>query len=295
MSIQTGLAENIEFVDENGDSIQDLFGSYASASFTIDESVRREGTIGNDGKASQVADGPVENNATIECKPETLEILKIMGDYDSAAGEITFPATLPKHQNLRGQFTDSHRFNFSNFKVGGFTITSELDDSVFIEFDPIQAETGEIEENTVDVATVKGDGLQWTDSVVKVEGSQFGKVESVTSTLDRNTNPEHVLGEGREPAEITEGEFNIEISFVVKVEDASSWETLLDDTTYPLQVQDKRGDVSEISLDFGAGNGELVVENGKAEINSFDETEEKDTRTVELTFPAAENIKVRGL
>jgi len=69
----------------------------------------------------------------------------------------------------------------------------------------------------------------------------------------------------------------------------------LDDTTYPLTVSDSRSDESEISFDFGDGNGELVVENGKFEINTFDADEDKnDVRTVELQV-FAENIKVRNL
>lgn len=294
MTTQSGLAENIEFVDETGASIQDLFGSYSSASFEISESTRREGTIGNDGKPSEIADGPVENIATIECKPETLEILKIMGDYNDTDGEITFPAQLPEHQALNGQFTSGKRFHFENFKVGGFTLTSELDESVLIEFTPIHAKTGEIQQQTVDVDTVKCQALQWTDTVVKINGTQFGLTESVQSTLDRNPDPEHGLGTGREPEEITEGQFDISLSMVLKVQDAKAWEKLLDDTTYPLQVQDQRSPVNELSIDFGAGNGELVVTEGKAEIDTFDMDEEKDTRTIELTFEASD-IEVRNL
>lgn len=295
MTIESGLSENIKFVDDTSTEIQDLFGAYSSASFLINENSRREGTIGNDGKASEIADGPVTNEASIECKPETLEILKVMGTFDSGAGTITFDTLLPKHDLLEGQFTDSKSFKFENFKVGGFTITSELDSSVLIEFDPIRAETGSIVDSTVDVSAVTGTALQWVDTTVKIDGTQFGITESVTSTLDRNVNSEHGLGSGREPEEIVEGEFNIEISLVVKVEDAEPWEKLLDDTTYPLTVSDSRSDVSEISIDFGTGNGELVIENGKAQIEPFEFDEDKDTRTVELTFPAAENIKVRGL
>ena len=292
--VEKGLSENLEFVDENGDSIQNLFGAYASASFQINESTRREGTIGNDGKPTAILDGPVENQATIECKPETLEILKIMGSYDSNAGEITFPATLPQHNELNGQHTSNERFHFTDFKVGGFTLSSELDDSVLIEFDPILAESGQIQQQTVSVSAVDGTPLQWADTTVKINGSKFGITESAQSNLDRNIQSEHGLGSGREPEAVTEGQFDINISFVVKVQDASAWEELLDDTTYPLTVQDERGDVSEISLDFGDGNGELVVENGKAEINTFDFDEDKDTRTVELTFEA-EDIRVRNL
>lgn len=294
MTVESGLAENIEFVDETGASIQDLFGSYSSASFIIDESTRREGTIGNDGKPSEIADGPVENRATIECKPETLEILKIMGDYDDTAGEITFPAQLPEHQALNGQFSDGERFHFTNFKVGGFTLTSELDESVLIEFDPIHAKTGEIEQASVNVSPVTCQALQWTDSVVKINGTQFGLTESVESSLDRNPNSEHGLGTGREPEEITEGQFDIGLSMVLKVQDASAWEKLLDDTTYPLTVQDQRSPVNELSIDFGDGQGELVVTEGKAEINTFDMDEDKDTRTIELTFEASD-IKVKNL
>jgi len=292
--VEVGLSENFEFVDDSGTAIQDLFGAYASASFIIDESSRREGTIGNDGKPTEISDGPVENRATIECKPETLEILKIMGNFDSGAGEITFPANLPKHQELNGQFTDNERFHFEDFKVGGFTLSSELDSTVLIEFDPIQAETGQVEENTVDVSAVAGNPLQWTDTTVKINGSKFGVTESATSNLDRNISAEHGLGSGREPEEIVEGQFNIDMSFVVKVEDASAWEELLDDSSYPLTVSDSKSPISEVSFDFGDGNGELVIENGKAEINTFDMDEEKDTRTIELTIQA-ENIKVRNL
>lgn len=292
--VEKGLSENIEFIDDSSTSIQDLFGAYASASFIIDESTRREGTIGNDGKPTAILDGPVENRATIECKPETLEILKIMGTYDSNAGTVTFDKDLPEHDQLLGQFTDSYRFNFQNFKVGGFTLSSELDDSVLIEFDPIHAKSGEVQEQTVSVSAVDGTPLQWTDTTVKIDGTQFGITESASSELDRNLESEHGLGAGREPEAITEGQFDINISFIVKVEDASAWEELLDDTTYPLTVSDSRGNVSEISFDFGDTNGELVVENGKAEINTFDMDEDKDTRTVELTFEA-ENIKVRNL
>jgi len=292
--VEAGLSENIQLIDESGTEVQDLFGSYSSASFIIDESTRREGTIGNDGKPSNIADGTVENRATIECKPETLEILKIMGDYDGTAGTITFPAKLPELQELNGQFTTSERFHFSNLKVGGFTLSSEVDSTVLIEFDPIHAESGEIQQNTVDVATVSAQALQWTDSIVKINGSKFGITESVESTLDRNINAEFGIGSGREPEAIVEGNFDISLSFVVKVQDASAYEELLDDTTYPLTVQNKRSPISELSIDFGDNNGELVITNGKAEINTFDMEDEKDTRTVELTFEA-EDIEVRNL
>jgi hypothetical protein len=294
MTVNSGLSENIEFVDENGDSIQNLFGSYNSASFIIDESTRREGTIGNDGKPTEISDGPVENRASITCKPETLEILKIMGSYDSNAGTVTFDKFLPKHQELNGQHTANKRFNFQDFKVGGFTLTSEIDGTVTIEFSPIHAEKGQIQDQTVDLSAVKGSPLQWVDTTVKINGSQFGITESVNSELNRNINPEYGLGQGREPAEITEGQYNINLSFVVKVQDSSAWEELLDQTTYPLTVQDERSPISELSIDFGDGQGELVITNGKAEINTFDMDEEKDTRTVELSFEA-EDIEVRNL
>jgi len=295
MTVETGLDENIELIDQNGNNIQDLFGGYANASTIIDESNRREGTIGNDGKALEISDGPVENRATITCKPETLEILKIMGTYDSNAGTITFDKFLPELNELNVQHTSNERFHFEDLKVGGFSLNASLDDTVTIEFTPIHAKTGEIQQQTVDVAPVKGSPLQWSDCTVKINGSQFGITESVAgTTLDRNINAEHGLGSGREPEEIVEGEFNIQPSFVVKVQDASAWEELLDNTTYPLTVQDERSPISEISFDFGDGNGELVIENGKAEINEFDFDEEKDTRTIELSFNA-ENIKVRNL
>lgn len=294
MSLESGLAENIELLDQNGSNIQDLFGGYSSASFIIDESTRREGTIGNNGKPLEISDGPVEHRATIECKPETLEILKIMGSYDAGAGTITFDANLPELDELNGQHTANERFHFQNLKVGGFNLSSELDGTVLIEFDPIHAKTGEIEQQTVNVSPVSGSPLQWTDTVVKINGTQFGTTQAANSSLDRNISAEHGLGQGREPAEIIEGQFDIQLGFVVKISDASAWEELLDDTTYPLTIQDSRSPVSELSLDFGNGNGELVVTNGKAEINTFDMDEEKDTRTVELTFEA-EDIEVRNL
>lgn len=295
MSIESGLSERIELVDQNSNNIENLFGAFNSASFIIDESTRRVGTIGNDGKAAAIADGPVENRATITCKPETLEILKIMGSYDSGAGTITFGKFLPKLNVLNGQYTADERFHFENVKVGGFTLSADIDSSLTIEFAPIHAETGEIQQQTVSVADADGTPLQWSQATVKIDGTQFGIVESIAGdTLDRNISPEYGLGQGREPAEIIEGQFNIQPSFVVKVEGAEAWEKLLDDTTYPLQVQDQRTPISEISFDFGDGNGELVITNGKAEIETFDMDEEKDTRTVELSFQA-EDISVRNL
>jgi len=294
MTVNTGLLENIELIDETGTNIQEVFGGYGSASFIIDETSRREGTIGNDGKALEISDGPVENRVTITSKPETLEVLKVMGTYDSNAGTITFDKFLPEHNELNIQFSQNERFHAENVTFGGFTLTSEIDGTVTIEFSPIHATTGEIQQQTVDVDPVKGSPLQWTDTVVKINGSQFGITESVNSELDRNISPEYGLGEGREPAEIVEGQFNISHSFVVKVEDSEPWEELLDDTTYPLTVQDERSPISELSIDFGDGNGELVITNGKAEINTFDMDEEKDTRTVELSFQA-EDISVRNL
>jgi len=293
--VEVGLSENIELVDETGSNIEQDFGAFASASFIIDESTRREGTIGNDGRATEISDGPVENRATITCKPETLEILKVMGSYDSGAGTITFDKFLPELNVLNGQHTDSHRFHFENVKFGGFTLNSEIDATVTIEFTPIHASLGEIQENTVDVAAVDGSPLQWTDTVVKIDGTQFGTVESVAGdTLNRNISPEYALGEGREPAEIVEGQFNIQPSFVVKVEHVEAWKELLDDSSFPLQTQDERTPINEVSFDFGDGNGELVITNAKAEINTFDMDEEKDTRTVELSFQA-KDIEVRNL
>jgi len=293
--VEVGLSENIELVDETGSNIEQDFGAFASASFIIDESTRREGTIGNDGRATEISDGPVENRATITCKPETLEILKVMGSYDSGAGTITFDKFLPELNVLNGQHTSDERFHFKNVKFGGFTLNSEIDSTVTIEFSPIHAKKGEIQQQKVSVSAVDGSPLQWTDTTVKVNGSQFGTVESVAGeTLTRNISPEYGLGQGREPAEIIEGQFNIQPSFVVKVKDSEAWEELLDDTTYPLTVSDSRSPISEISFDFGDGNGELVISNAKAQITTFDMDEEKDTRTVELSFQA-EDIEVRNL
>lgn len=295
MSLESGLSERIELKDQNGSNIEDLFGAYSSASFIIDESTRREGTIGNDGKAAAISDGPVENRTVINCKPQTLEILKIMGSFDSGAGTISFDKFLPELNELNGQHTANERFHFEDLKVGGFTLGAGIDQSLTIEFGPIHAKTGEIQDNTVSVNDADSTPLQWTDTTVKIDGTQFGIVESVAGeTLNRNISPEYGLGQGREPAEIVEGQFNIQPSFVVKVENSDAWKELLDDTTFPLTVSDSRSPISEISFDFGDGNGELVITNAKAEINTFDFEEEKDTRTVELSFQA-EDISVRNL
>lgn len=295
MTIANGLSEKIELIDQNGDNIEDLFGPYSSAAFIIDESNRPEYSIGNQGKPADISDGPVENRASITCKPETLEILKVMGTFDSNAGTISFDKFLPKLNELNGQTTGSHRFHFENVKFGGFSLGAEIDSTVTIEFGPIHAETGEKQEQTVSVADADGKSLQWTDTTVKIDGSQFGTTESVAGdTLDRDLSPEYGLGQGREPVENIEGQFTIRPSFVVKVEDAEPWKKVLDDSSFPLTVQDVRSEIGEISFDFGDGNGELVIENGKAEIDTYDMDEEKDTRTVELSFDAR-NIKVRNL
>jgi len=202
MTIANGLSEQIELVDQNGDNIEDLFGAFTSASFIIDETNRTEYSIGNNGKAADISDGPVENRASITCKPETLEILKVMGTFDSGAGTITFDKFLPKLNVLNGQTTDSLRFHFEDLKFGGFNLGAEID--------------------------------------------------------------------------------------------AEPFKKVLDDSSFPLTVQDVRSEIGEISFDFGDGNGELVIENGKAEINTYDFDEDKDTRTVELSFDARD-IKVRNL
>lgn len=294
--VETGLSEEIEFTDSSSADITSDFGSFAAASFIIDETANEERGVSTAGKPSAIVDGTVENRATLTCKPNTLEVLKVMGSFDSQAGTITFSESLPEHDNLKGQFTSNESFLFSNLKVGGFTLESSIDETVTISFDPIHAKTGEIVQSSTTDFTPTGTPLQWTDTNVKIDGTSFGIVESVAgTTLDRNISPEYGLGQGREPAEIIEGNYTIQPSFVVKVENAEPWEKLLDDTTYPLTVQDSRTPISEISFDFGNGNGELVVEEGKIEINTFDLDEEKnDVRTVELSIKA-ENIKVRNL
>jgi len=295
MTIANGLSEQIELVDQNGDNIEDLFGAFTSASFIIDETNRTEYSIGNNGKAADISDGPVENRASITCKPETLEILKVMGTFDSGAGTITFDKFLPKLNVLNGQTTDSLRFHFEDLKFGGFNLGAEIDSTVTIEFDPILAEKGEKQNQTVSVADADGTPLQWTDTTVKIDGTQFGTTESVAgNTLDRNLSSEYGLGQGREPVENIEGRFSIQPSFVVKVENPEPFKKVLDDSSFPLTVQDVRSEIGEISFDFGDGNGELVIENGKAEINTYDFDEDKDTRTVELSFDARD-IKVRNL
>lgn len=300
MSTQSGFAENIEFIDENGDSIQNLFGAFSSASFLINESTRPEGTINNDGKPVEISDGPVTFESSIECKPSSLEILKIMGDFDSATGTITFPGKLPKHEELRGQFGSTpESFSFEGFKVGGFTLSNELDSTVLLEFDPILAQAGRVQNESVDVGTVDNSPLQWTDAQVKIDGLVFGTVESFEVSVDRDINSEHGIGQGRQPSEITEGGFDISLSFVSKIRsgtiaDEDQYKLLLDDSNYPLTVKDERSPISEISVQFGIGGEEIVVSNGKAEINSFDFDEDKDTRTVELDFQGTD-IEVRDL
>ncbi len=293
--VESGLAEEIEFIDSNSTDITSVFGAFASASFIIDETSRAERGVTTAGKPAVIQDGPVENRATITCKPETLEVLKIMGSFDSQAGTISFSETLPEHDTLRGQHTGNEAFEFSNLKVGGFTLESSIDETVTISFDPIHARTGQIIQSTVTDYDPDVDPLQWVDATVKIDGTAFGTIESIAGdTLNRNISPEYGLGQGREPAAVIEGNYNIQPSFVVKVEDAEPWEKLLDDTTYPLTVQGSRSPISEISFDFGSGNGELVITNGKAEINTFDMNEEKETRTVELSI-TAEDISVRNL
>lgn len=294
--VETGLSEEIEFIDSTSTDITSDFGAFSAATFIIDETANEERGVSTAGKPSAIVDGVVENRATLTCKPNTLEVLKVMGSFDSNAGTITFTENLPEHDFLRGQHTANEAFEFQNVKVGGFTLNSSIDETVTIDFDPIHAKTGSIIQQSVTDYTPSGTPLQWTDTNVKIDGTSFGIVESVAgTTLDRNIGPEYGLGHGREPAEIIEGNYSIQPSFVVKVEDAEPWEKLLDDTTYPLTVQDSRSPISEISFDFGDGNGELVVENGKLEINTFDMDEDKnDVRTVELSIKA-ENIKVRNL
>lgn len=293
--VESGVSEDIEFIDSNSTDITSDFGAFASATFIIDESAREERGVTSAGKPVVIQDGPVENRATLTCKPTSLEVLKIMGSYDSNAGTISFTENLPEHDTLRGQFTANESFEFSNFKVGGFSLESSIDETVTISFDPIHAKTGQIIQQTVTDYDPDVTPLQWTDTVVKIDGTQFGTIESVAGdTLNRNISPEYGLGQGREPAEVIEGNYSIRPSFVVKVEDAEPWEKLLDDTTYPLTVSDNRSSISEISFDFGTDNGELVVTNAKLEINTFDMEEDKDTRTVELSVKA-EDISVRGL
>jgi len=293
--VESGIAEDIKFVDSTSTDITDLFGAFGSATFIIDETAREERGVTTGGKPTAIQDGPVENRATLTAKPETLEILKIMGNYDSGAGTITFSENLPEHDTLQGQFTDGQSFQFSDFTVGSFALESGIDESVTIIFDPVHAKTGEILDQATDEFNPDCQPLQWTDTVVKIDGTQFGVIESVAgTTLDRNISPEYGLGQGREPAEVIEGNFTIQPSFVVKVEDAEPWEKLLDDTSYPLTVQDERSPISEISLDFGSTNGELVITNAKLEVNEFEMSEDKETRTIELSI-FAEDISVRGL
>ena len=292
--VESGISEEIEFIDSTSTDITADFGAFSAATFIIDESAREERGVSTAGKPKVIQDGPVENRATLTAKPETLEVLKIMGSFDSGAGTITFSENLPEHDTLRGQHTSGEYFEFSNLKVGGFTLESSIDETVTINFDPIHAKTGQIVQGTVTDFDPDCTPLQWTDTDVKIDGSSFGVIESVAgNTLDRNISAEHGLGQGREPAEIIEGNYTIQPSFVVKVEDASPWEKLLDDTTYPLTVSDSRDAISEISFDFGTG-GELVITNAKLEIDTFDMDEDKETRTVELSI-FAEDISVRGL
>lgn len=293
--VESGVAEDIEFIDENSTDITSDFGIFGSASFIIDETSREERGVTTGGKPAAIMDGPVENRATLTCKPTSLEVLKIMGNYDSNAGTIEFTENLPEHDTLRGQHTDSEAFELSNLKVGGFTLESALDETVTIQFDPIHAKSGQIIQQTVTDYDPSVTPLQWVDTVVKIDGSKFGITESVAgNTLERNISPEYGLGQGREPAAIIEGNYSIQPSFVVKIENTKAWEKLLDDTDYPLTVQDERSPVSEISFDFGDGNGELVITDAKLEINTFDMSEDKETRTVELSI-MAESISVRNL
>lgn len=293
--MESGIAEDIQFIDSTATDITSDFGVFQAATFIIAESSREERGVTTAGKPAAIMDGPVENRATLSCKPVTLEVLKIMGSFDGVAGTISFDNTLPEHDTLRGQITGAESFEFSNFKVGGFTLEAAIDEAVVINFDPIHAKTGQIIQSTVTDYDPSVTPLNWSECTVKINGTAFGTIESVAgTTLDRNINPEHGLGSGREPEAIIEGNYTIQPSFVVKVEDATPWEQLLDDTTYPLTVQSSRTPISEISFDFGGTNGELVITNGKLEINTFDMEDDKDTRTIELSVKA-EDISVRGL
>jgi len=293
--VESGISEQIQFIDDSSTDITADFGAFSAATFIIDESAREERGVTSGGKPVAIQDGPVENRATLTAKPETLEVLKIMGSFDSNAGTITFDENLPEHDTLQGQHTSGEYFELSNFKVGGFTLESSIDETVTISFDPIHAKSGQIVQGTVTDFDEDCTPLQWTNTDVKMDGSSFGTIESVAGdTLDRNISPEHALGQGRDPADIIEGNYTIQPSFVVKVEDSEPWQKLLDDTTFPLTISDQRSPISEISFDFGDNNGEIVVTDAKLEINTFDMEEDKDTRTVELQI-FAEDISVRGL
>lgn len=293
--MESGIAEDILFEDEDGNDITEDFGAFSSASFEIQDENRAERSIGSGGKPVNISDGPVENQASLTCKPETLEVLKIMGSFDSENGEITFEENLPEHETLQGQFTSDHSFKFSDFKVGGFTLEAGIDESVTIEFDPIHAKTGEILDEETPEFNQDCNPLNWTDSTLKIDGEEFGVIESIAgNTLDRDISPEHGIGSGREPEAVVEGNFSINPDFVVKVEDAEPWEKMLDDTSYPLTIQDSKDPIDEISVDFGDSNGEIVIEEGKVVIDPFDMEEDKETRTVTVDI-TGKNIKVRNL
>ena len=307
--VETGISEKIQFIDDTSTDITSEFGIYSSASFQISDPVNQEDGIGNEGKPYALTDGPLNFESSITCKPFSLKILQIMGDYteDGGAGtwEITFPGQLPEHDELKGQIIgqdEDRYFSFTNFKVGGFSLEASTGDgAVLLTFEPILAKDGQIESGNVTQAdpdeTVP---IQWKDYAVKFNGSSIGLVESTTQSMDRDIQNEHGLvdstgADARKPQHISEGQFSIEPTVVVKVTDDEPFRQVLDDDSLPLQPQNTRTEISTVTLEntTDSTKGDIVLENVKANMESFDMDEDKNTRTVAMNL-TARNIKVQG-
>jgi len=307
--VESGISEQLEFIDENSTDRTSEFGVYSTASFRIEDPVTPEYGIDNDGTPQALLDGPLNFQASLTCKPFSLKILRIMGDYteDSNAGtwEVTFPAELPEHNTLRGQILglDEDRFfEFRNFKIGNWELEATTGDgAVLLTFDPILARDGDLQSGTVSQddpdQTVP---IQWSDYAVRFDGSSIGTVQSATPSMDRDIQNEHGIvdqsgADARKPQHISEGQFTIEPTITVKVTDDQPIRESLDDDSLPLTPQGSRTEIPEVRLANTADStrGDIVLENVKATLQGFETQEEKDTRTIAMDL-TARNVRITG-
>ncbi len=284
---KTGISDQVLINNSSGTEITDALGRIQAAGFDINEPAPARATANSEASYAYIIDGPITINTNLEVRILDLSALRLFGTYDDGAGTVTFDDTIPEH-TVKIQHTKSQHTVLSNVKFGRGVLEVNMSDS-----DPEILLTAEgmgldyqMKDSTISPTTTSSMPVDYMDATVKIDGTEIGTLENLRFTYDRGIESRSSAGDipdtgKRLPNYIAEKLKTFTFDGTFEIPDDTVFKKAVGDTTYPMDPQDSRSNIT-IQIDLGdAGTFQLT----DARINGFpvDVSDDGEIRTVAVS------------
>jgi len=251
MTLQTGISEDIEILDNGSTDITDLFGVNTLASHNVEQETTPVPSIGQGTKPVATTDGVATIQGSITCQPSDLRVLQVFGSFtDNGDGTytVTFDEKLPAHTFKQEKVDGNGTAELQGFKFGSMTLSVEEDGVLTLDASGLGNDFEFDESASVDTASPNLGPREFFQTSLSIDGTSVGSVESVEINMERELSSEKGIeddaqGEKRTPTAILETAFNLDMVAVVNIENQRAWEEALGDTSSPYEPVDNRAPV----------------------------------------------------